>query len=118
MNKKSHAHAAPFGRLLVEAHGPCGQAARRAVQPDVGQDGEGDDDDEGDRHEAPALQQLAGELEADGPAGCGRSHREIPCRMLSVARVAMIDDSFRTRIRKTLTAPVAKATAMTNEHAE
>ena len=52
-------------------------------------------------------------LKLIGPAGCGRSHSDKPCRMLIVANVAMIDDSFRPRIRATLNPAVAIATAIT-----
>ena len=62
-------HAAAVGRLLVEAHGPRRQPARRAVQPDVGGERDDDDDDERDRHEADAVEQEVDELEADRPVG-------------------------------------------------
>ena len=48
-----------------------------------------------------------------GPSGCGRSHSEIPSRMLSIASVAMIDDSPSPRMRMTLVVPTASATPIT-----
>ena len=59
-------------------------------------EGDDDDHDERDRHEADAGEQHVDEFDADrARRAAGAATGTMPCRMLYVASVAMIDDSFR-----------------------
>ena len=53
-----------------------------------------------------------------GPSGCGRSHSEIPSRMLSIASVAMIDDSFEAADQDDVDRADRQRDADHGEHAE
>jgi hypothetical protein len=98
---------APLGRPLVEAgpHAPEAGAGWRAATVERGRRPT-TTSDEGERDRADARAENDTRSGSTDPL-VGPQVREMPSRMLSVARVAMIEGIFTPRIRPALTSPSA-----------
>ena len=77
------------------------------VEPQIGQTRPDDDDDEGHGDRSDARREHRHQVGMMTPWAVGRMVREIPSRMLNVARVAMIEGILSPRIRPALTRPRA-----------